>query len=67
MRKAPITEEQKVASMISKSVSDLRLDLEMVGFYLAYYLPNVAFRRFMVVAESAEHQKNGIDKKIEVR
>jgi hypothetical protein len=58
MRKR-LTEEEKIAISISKVVSDLRLDLEMIGVYLAYYLPNVAYRRFQIIAEASKEAKEG--------
>jgi hypothetical protein len=57
MNKRSKSDEQKVADNIGKLVSDLRIDLEMVGFYLAYYLPNVAFRRLEIIMESAKEYK----------
>jgi hypothetical protein len=58
MRKR-LTEEEKIAVSISKIVSDLRLDLEMIGVYLAYYLPNVSYRRFQLIAEASKEAKEG--------
>lgn len=53
-----ITEEEKIAINLGKIVSDLRLDLEMVGMYVAQYLPNVSYRRLLILIESAEEIKN---------
>jgi hypothetical protein len=58
VKKKPLTEEEKVAKVIGKIVSDLRLDLEMVGFYLAYYLPNVALRRLHIISEASKEAKD---------
>jgi hypothetical protein len=52
------TEEEKIAINLGKIVSDLRLDLEMIGFYVAQYLPNVSYRRLLILIESAEEIKN---------
>jgi len=52
-----LTEEEKVALKISTIISDLRLDLEMVGIYLAIIVPSVAYNRFIQIAESAHHKK----------
>lgn len=38
-------------------VSDLRLDLELVGRYLAWYLPNVAYRRVITIMEAMKHER----------
>lgn len=40
-------------------VSDLRLDLELVGRYLAWYLPNVAYRRVITIMEAMKHEREG--------
>lgn len=56
--KKKITDEEKVALSLGKVVSDLRIDLEMVGYYLAYLLPNVAYRRLMIVVDAMEETKN---------
>lgn len=37
--------------------SDLRLDLDMVGTYLARVAPYVSFNRLQVIAESAKEEK----------
>lgn len=49
--------EEKLAKIIGDYVSDLRLDLELVGRYLAWYLPNVAYRRVMVIMEAMKHER----------
>lgn len=54
-----LTEEEKVAITISKAVTDLRLDLDLIGVYLAYYLPSVAYRRFQIIAEASKEAKEG--------
>lgn len=52
-----LTEEEKVASNIAKIVSDLRLDLNMIGRYLAWNLPNVSANRLVIIAEAMEYEK----------
>lgn len=58
------SKEEKFANVISDYVTDLRFDLEVAGKYLAWYLPNVAYRRFMIIAESAkaEREQEKIDR-----
>jgi hypothetical protein len=51
--------EEKFATLVSNLISDLRFDLDIAGKYLAWYLPNVAFRRFMIIAESAKEEREG--------
>lgn len=56
-----ITEEEKVAQKISAIVSDLRVDLEMVGMYLSQIQPSVGYNRLQTVAESAKYYKEEQD------
>ena len=49
--------EEKLAKIIGDYVSDLRLDLDVVGRYLAWYLPNVAYRRILIIMEAMKHEK----------
>jgi hypothetical protein len=57
MRRNITTQEQKIAQQLSKIVADVRLDLDLVGLYLAKYSPNVAYRRLQIIVESAEQEK----------
>lgn len=54
-----LTEEEKVANRVGNMVSDLRVDLELVGKYLAQSQPNVVYNRLQVIAESAKETKEG--------
>lgn len=56
MRKAT-SKEERLAIIIGDYISDLRFDLELSGHYLAWYLPNVSFRRAMILLESAEAER----------
>lgn len=58
IRRAYNTKEEKVASKIADLLSDLRVDLDQVGMYLARIKPNVNFNRLMVVIDSAEAEKS---------
>ena len=40
-------------------ISDLRVDLELVGEYLAKSQPHVVYNRLQVIAESAKETKEG--------
>ena len=57
MRKHRLTDEEKVAMRISAIVSDLRLDIEQVGEYLAVIAPTVSYNRLITIAESAQYHK----------
>lgn len=54
-----LTEEEKVAKNIGDVVSDLRVDLERVGEYIANSQPYVVYNRLQVIAESAKETKEG--------
>jgi hypothetical protein len=51
------SDEEKIANIIAKIVSDLRLDLDLVGYYLATIMPRVSQRRFQTIAEAMEEEK----------
>jgi hypothetical protein len=57
MRRQPLTEEEKIAIKIGDILCDLRLDIELIGRYIAKSLPNIAYNRLIVIAESAEYEK----------
>jgi len=62
MRRHKPTKEEKVAKLIADKLSDLTLDLEMVGFYLAHNVSGVLYNRFQVIAETTfdeKENKNG--------
>jgi hypothetical protein len=52
-----ITTEEKIAIKLTDVVSDLRLDLDMTGRYLAGLAPNVSFRRLSEIVEAAEYER----------
>lgn len=54
-----LTSEEKVANKLGNEISDLRVDLELVGEYLAKSQPNVVYNRLQVIAESAKETKEG--------
>lgn len=54
-----VTDEEKVANRLGNIVSDLRVDLELVGEYLAKSQPHVVYHRLQVIAESAQATKEG--------
>lgn len=57
MRRKIITKEEKVAKTIMEKLSDLTLDLEMVGYYLAMNVSGVLYNRFMIMAETTFDEK----------
>lgn len=60
-RQPRITKEERVAVRIGELLSDFRLDLESLGYYIARANPYVIYRRFENVAESALAEREGID------
>ena len=57
MRKKIITKEEKLAKIILDKLADITLDLEMVGYYIAYNVRGVLYNRFTVVSETAEEER----------
>lgn len=55
------TEEEKAALKLATIVSDVRLDLDEVGVYLGRYAPTISYNRLLLIAESAEFEKENID------
>jgi hypothetical protein len=58
MRKV-VTNEEKVAKTLSDSISDLRLDLEMISLYITQISPNVTINRILLMAEFLKEDKEG--------
>ena len=52
-----MSEEEKIALKIGNMISNLNLDIETVGKYLANTVSNVGYNRLIVIAESAESEK----------
>jgi len=57
MRRKIITDEEKVAKQLTTILSDVRIDLDMVGYYLVQISPNVIYNRLMVIADSVRGSK----------
>jgi hypothetical protein len=57
MRRKLITKEERVAIQLSNILADLRLDLDLVGQYLAESAPNVIYNRLITITDSAEHTR----------
>jgi hypothetical protein len=57
MRKS---DEEKAAEAIAKNLDSITLNLDEVGRYVAG-MPNVYYNRLMIVAESAEWTKEGVE------
>jgi hypothetical protein len=57
MRKKLVTKEEKVAIQLTNLLSDLRLDLDMIGQHLVQMSPNVIYNRLIILTDSAEEAK----------
>jgi hypothetical protein len=53
----PTSKEERVATSIGKLLSDLTLDLEAVGKYLATSNPHLIYVRTLEVLEATEYNK----------
>jgi hypothetical protein len=51
------TREQNIALKIIDLLSDLRIDLDMIGLYFGRYARTVVYNRLQHIAEVARHHK----------
>lgn len=61
MRKQIITKEEKLAKIILDKLADITLDLEMVGYYIAYNVRGVLYNRFTIISETAEEERERLN------
>ena len=52
-----MSDELKIAKKLADLVSDLRLNLDLIGIYFSEVANNTTFRRLSEVVESAQHEK----------
>jgi hypothetical protein len=57
MRRHKATHEEKALSQLEKIISDLRLDVDYLGWLIAFQSPNVFLRRLQEIVETATHNK----------
>lgn len=57
MRRHKETKEEKVARTILEKISDLTLNLELIGYYIALNVSGVLYNRFQIISETAEEEK----------
>jgi len=60
MKRHKITDEERAVKQIAKIVSDLRLDLELMGWLLAFDFPNVVVRRITEMVEATNESKKSM-------
>lgn len=51
------TDEEKVATKIENLLSDLRLNIDDIGYYVAEFSPMVVYNRLLLLTEAAEFAK----------
>jgi len=49
--------EEQVAGKMADMLSDLRLDLDQVGIYIARHRPTINYNRLQEIADSAYYEK----------
>ena len=57
MRRQITTQEERQAKKIAEILSDLRLDLDLVGFYFAQNVSSTLYNRLQIVYETAQEIK----------
>lgn len=57
MRRKIITKEEREVTKLANILSDLRLDLEMMGYYLAMNVSSVVYNRLQIMSEKAKQTK----------
>jgi hypothetical protein len=57
MRRQITTQEERQAKKIAEILSDLRLDLDLVGFYFAQNVGSTLYNRLQIVYETAQEIK----------
>ena len=60
MRRHKTTDEERAVKQIAKIISDLRLDLELMGWLLAFDFPNVVVRRITEMVEATNESKKSM-------
>jgi hypothetical protein len=61
MRKNKTTNEDRVAKVLSDLLSDIRLDLDMIGLYFGRFARLSIYRRLEHIYETARHHRENND------
>jgi hypothetical protein len=56
-----ITPEEKFVSRLTDMLSDLRLDLDMVGLYFGRYASRLTYQRLETIFLSAQHHRGNTE------
>lgn len=57
MRILTATKAEKIAQAFCRVISDLHVDLDMVGYYVYRTMPPLMYNRFLEIAEAAKHEE----------
>jgi hypothetical protein len=52
-----VTQEERIAKAMCKLVSDLYVDLDMLGYYMYRSMPPLMYNRIQEAFHAAEHEK----------
>lgn len=67
MTKRGMSKNEKTAVKIAELLNDVTLDLDQVGQYLGRLAPTISYNRLMIIAESAEWEKEQVELKNQPR
>lgn len=57
MRRHIITREEREVNKLANILADLRLDLELMGYYLGMNVSSVVYNRLQIISETAKQTK----------
>lgn len=57
MRRHTTTREEREVSKLANILADLRLDLELMGYYLGMNVSSVVYNRLQIISETAKQTK----------
>ena len=57
MRRHIVTNEERQVKKLADILSDLRLDLEMMGYYIAINVSSTVYNRLQIISETAKEEK----------
>lgn len=57
MRRHITTREEREVSKLANILADLRLDLELMGYYLGMNVSSVVYNRLQIISETAKQTK----------
>lgn len=52
-----MSKEEKIAKKLAETVTDITLDIHLVGFYLGHFADYSVYDRIMVIANDAQRER----------